>query len=129
LILGDGPPGTGCPVIASVSGSDLILIVTEPTVSGVHDMERVMKLANHFGIPTAVVINKSDLNTEQAARIETIAAANGSQVIGKIPFDRAVNDALMAGKTVIDYGESNANHAIHEIWKALQKELKRDQHT
>ncbi len=124
LILGDGPPGTGCPVIASVSGTDLVLIVTEPTVSGVHDMERVMNLSAHFGVPNVVVINKADLNTEQAARIEQIASAHGARVIGRIPFDRAVNDALMAGKTVIDYGEGNASTAMHEIWAALQAELK-----
>jgi len=125
LILGDGPPGTGCPVIASVSGTDLVMIVTEPTVSGVHDMTRVMKLAAHFGVPTVIVINKADLNTEQAARIEAIAALHGSRVIGRIPFDRAVNDALMAGKTVIDYGEGNASAALREIWAALQNELRR----
>jgi MinD superfamily P-loop ATPase len=124
LILGDGPPGTGCPVIASVSGTDLVMIVTEPTVSGVHDMERVMQLSAHFGVPTVVVINKADLNTEQAARIEDIAKAHGSRVIGRIPFDRAVNDALMAGKTVIDYGEGQATEAMHAIWAALQKELR-----
>ncbi|MFW6414566.1 MAG: P-loop NTPase, partial [Verrucomicrobiota bacterium] len=86
LLLGDGPPGTGCPVIASVSGTDLVVIVTEPTVSGVHDMKRVMQLAAHFGIPTAVVINKADLNPEQADFIDRIARDNNSQVIGRIPF-------------------------------------------
>jgi len=124
LILGDGPPGTGCPVIASVSGTDLVMIVTEPTVSGVHDMERVMQLSAHFGVPTVIVINKADLNTEQAARIEEIANAHGSRVIGRIPFDRAVNDALMAGKTVIEYGEGRATEAMHAIWATLQKELR-----
>lgn len=120
LILGDGPPGTGCPVIASVSGTDLVVIVTEPTVSGVHDMERVMKLAKHFGVPTVVVINKADLNRDQARRIDDIAASHGSRVIGRIPFDRRVNDALMAGKTVIEYGKSEAEEAIRHIWKNLQ---------
>jgi MinD superfamily P-loop ATPase len=124
LILGDGPPGTGCPVIASVSGTDLVMIVTEPTVSGVHDMERVIKLSAHFGVPTVVVINKADLNTEQAARIEDIANAHGSRVIGRIPFDRVVNDALMAGKTVIEYGEGKATEAMRAIWAALQSALK-----
>lgn len=123
LILGDGPPGTGCPVIASVSGTDLVVIVTEPTVSGVHDMERVMNLATHFGVPAVVVINKADLNAEQAHRIEDIAKAHGSQVIGRIPFDRAVNDALMAGKTVIDYGKSQAEQAIRDVWSRLQESL------
>ncbi|MBN1418033.1 MAG: 4Fe-4S binding protein, partial [Planctomycetes bacterium] len=119
-ILGDGPPGTGCPVIASVSGTDLVLIVTEPTVSGVHDMERVLQLANHFGVPGVVVINKADLNRSQAQRIEEIAAANGSRVIGRIPFDRTVNDALMQGKTVIEYGDSPAASAIRDVWRELQ---------
>lgn len=120
-ILGDGPPGTGCPVIASVSGSDLVVIVTEPTVSGVHDMERVMELAAHFRVPTAVIINKADLNDEQAKRIEIIANEQGAQVLGRIPFDRSVNDALMAGKTVVEYGEGKAESAIRGIWKCLQE--------
>ncbi len=123
LILGDGPPGTGCPVIASVSGTDLVVIVTEPTVSGVHDLERAMMLAAHFGVPTAIVINKADLNEAQARRIETIAAERGSRVLGRIPFDRVVNDALMAGKTVIEYGDSNAARAIRETWRNLQAAL------
>lgn len=122
-ILGDGPPGTGCPVIASVSGADLVLIVTEPTVSGVHDMERVLKLSAHFGIPARIVINKADLNTGQAERIREIGEKFGSRVIGKIPFDRNVNDALMAGKTVIEYGKGAAEEAIRQIWTELQKEL------
>lgn len=124
LILGDGPPGTGCPVIASVSGVDLVVIVTEPTVSGVHDMERVMKLADHFRVPAVIVINKADLNVAQAQRIEEIGKAHGSAVIGRIPFDRTVNDALMAGKTVIEYKESQAEKAIRTVWANLQTALK-----
>jgi MinD superfamily P-loop ATPase len=123
LILGDGPPGTGCPVIASVSGTDLVVIVTEPTVSGVHDMQRVMKLAAHFGVPTVIVINKADLNADQARRIEEIAEEYGSRVIGRIPFDRAVNDALMDGKTILEYGEGEAAGAVREIWGRLQEEF------
>lgn len=122
-ILDDGPPGTGCPVIASVSGADRVLVVTEPTVSGVHDMERVLSLTKHFGIPALIVINKADLNTEQAKRIETIAMEMGSRVIAGIPFDRNVNDALMAGKTVIEYGRGPAFEAMHNIWNILKKEL------
>jgi len=122
-ILGDGPPGTGCPVIASVSGTDLALVVTEPTVSGVHDMERVMNLAGHFGVPIAVVINKADLNAEQARRIEEVAEKHGSRVIGRIPFDREVNEALMAGKTVIEHGKGSAAGAIRATWRELQEVL------
>lgn len=122
-ILGDGPPGTGCPVIASVSGADLALIVTEPTVSGVHDMERVLELAAHFRVPAFVIINKADLNAEQTERIVQIAEQRKSRVIGRIPFDRSVNDALMAGKTVVDYGESSAAEAVRNIWEEVRKAL------
>ena len=123
-ILGDGPPGTGCPVIASVSGSDLVLIITEPTVSGVHDMERVLDLAAHFRVPTLVIINKADLNIVQAERISMIAMKRNSRVIGHIPFDRSVNDALMEGKTVTRYGEGAAANAIRTAWEEVQSALK-----
>ena len=123
-ILADGPPGTGCPVIASVSGADLVLIVTEPTVSGVHDMERVLDLAAHFGVSALVIVNKADLNTVQAARIDEIANQRNSSVIGRIPFDKAVNDALMAGKTVVEYGESAAADAIRSAWQEVQAAVK-----
>jgi len=123
-ILGDGPPGTGCPVIASVSGTDMALIVTEPTVSGVHDMERVLKLTAHFRVPAFVIINKADLNEEQAERIVQIAEQHKSRVIGRIPFDRNVNDALMSGKTVVEYGESAAAEAVRNIWKEVERMLK-----
>ncbi|NLF94403.1 MAG: P-loop NTPase [Oligosphaeraceae bacterium] len=123
-IIADGPPGTGCPVIASVTGTDLVVIVTEPTVSGVHDLDRVMTLARHFAVPVVVVINKADLNDAQAARIAEIAAAHGSRVIGRIPFDRAVNSALMAGKTVLDYDRSSqAAEAIRNIGQTLRNTI------
>ncbi len=120
LVLGDGPPGTGCPVIASVSGTDLVVVVTEPTLSGVHDLERVLNLAAHFGVPTSVVINKSDLNAEQTRRIERIAERAGSPVLGKIPFDRQVNDALMAGQTIIEYDDGDAATAVRTVWENLR---------
>lgn len=123
LILGDGPPGTGCPVIASVSGTDLVIIVTEPTVSGVHDMERVLQLSAHFRVQACIVINKADLNDEQAGRIEKIASRHAARVIGRIPFDHSVNNALMAGKTVVEYGESRAKEAILQIWGKLQEAI------
>jgi MinD superfamily P-loop ATPase len=122
-ILGDGPPGTGCPVIASVSGVDLVLIVTEPTVSGVHDMERVLELAAHFRVPALVIINKADLNTEQAERIRKIAAARDSGVIAELPFDSMVNAALAAGKTVVQYKESAAAEAIRQAWDGVRAAL------
>ncbi len=123
LILADGPPGTGCPVIASISGTNLVVIVTEPTVSGVHDMERVFKLTEHFDVPALVIINKADLNTEQASRIEEMAIQHKSRVIARIPFDRSVNDALMEGKTVIEHCKGNAEEAIRAAWVEIEKEL------
>ncbi len=123
LILGDGPPGTGCPVIASVSGTDLVVIVTEPTVSGVHDLERVLELTGHFGIRALVIINKHDLNSRQAGLIDRMAGEYNSRVIGRIPFDKNVNDALMTGKTVIEYGRSDAELAIRKAWEELLREF------
>ncbi len=121
LILGDGPPGTGCPVIASVSGTDFVVIVTEPTVSGVHDMKRVMQLAAHFAVPVGIIINKFDLNEDQVKQIEIIARTHSARIIGRIPFDRVVNDALMAGKVVVQYSESKATQAIRDTWAELKK--------
>ncbi len=121
-ILSDGPPGTGCPVIASVSGVDLVLIITEPTVSGVHDMERVLKLSAHFDVPSFVIINKADLNASQARRIRLLAEQMGSRVIGEIPFDHNVNEALMNGKTVIEHGRGPACEAVRALWDTLMIE-------
>ncbi|NLB60091.1 MAG: P-loop NTPase [Lentisphaerae bacterium] len=123
-IISDGPPGVGCPVIASVSGTDLILIVTEPTVSGVHDMQRVLDLAQHFQVPALVVINKADLNAEQAQRITQLAAQYHARVVGQIPFDETINDALIAGQTVIEYaGASRAAAIIAGIWQEVRQAL------
>ncbi len=123
LILSDGPPGVGCPVIAAVSGTDLIVVVTEPTVSGVHDMERVLALARHFQVPACIVINKADLNPEQASRIRQIGEKSGYAVIGEIPFDPTVNDALAAGKTVVEYSDGPTAAAIRGVWRELQARL------
>lgn len=122
-VLGDGSPGTGCPVIASISGVDIALIVTEPTVSGVHDMERVMKLCRHFDVRMMVCINKCDLNEEQAGRIHKLAEEYGGRVICEIPFDPAVNDALSQGKNLIEYGEGPAAEAVRTIWQELESEF------
>jgi MinD superfamily P-loop ATPase len=121
-ILSDGPPGTGCPVIASVSGVDMVLIVTEPTISGVHDMERVLQLAAHFDVPSLVIVNKADLNADQARKISRMAEEAGSRVIGTIPFDQNVNAALMEGKTVLEHGRGPAYEAILGLWDALRTE-------
>ena len=95
IVIVDGPPGIGCPVIASVTGATLVLVVTEPTVSGEHDLERVLSLARHFDIPAAVCVNKWDLNAEMTERIEEAARRAGARVAGRIRYDRAVTLAQM----------------------------------
>jgi len=118
-ILGDGPPGIGCPVIASVTGTDLILAVTEPTVSGVHDLERVLKLVNHFKVKSAIIINKADLNPDITKKIHKLADSVNSKVIAEIPFDRNVHDSLMAGKTIIEHGKGTAYETIKILWNKI----------
>jgi MinD superfamily P-loop ATPase len=125
-LFGDGSPGTGCPVIASISGTDVALIVTEPTVSGVHDMERVLQLCGHFDVPALICINKADLNPDQVRRIHEAAGQYGARVIGSVPFDPAVNDALMAGQTVVEHGDGPAARAIRGLWEKLEPELARE---
>ena len=124
-IIGDGPPGTSCPVIASVTGADLILMVTEPTVSGVHDLERIMELVKHFGVKSLVVVNKADLNKDMTGKIYEATERYNSKVIAEIPFDRNIHDSLMAEKTILEYGKGEACKIISCLWDAIAKELQK----
>lgn len=119
LILVDGPPGIGCPVIASVGGASAVLVVTEPTVSGEHDLERVLELALHFEIPAMICVNKWDLNQEATTRIEDKAIRLGAQPIGRISYDEVFTEAMVNGKLVIDYARSEAAKNIIEIWEKI----------
>jgi MinD superfamily P-loop ATPase len=105
-------------VIASVTGASLVLVVTEPTVSGEHDLKRVLSLAKHFGIPAAVCVNKWDLNGEMAARIEDAALKEGATVAGRIRYDRAFTRAQMAERTVVETGAPSAGD-IRTVWERL----------
>jgi len=116
----DGPPGIGCPVIASLSGVDCALIVTEPTLSGLHDTQRVMELTKHFNISVKLVVNKYDLNSAMADKIEEFCRKQGVPVIGKIAFDKTVVKALVAGKTIIDYADCAASNEVRKIWEELR---------
>jgi MinD superfamily P-loop ATPase len=98
LIITDGPPGVGCPVIASVGGATSVLIVTEPTVSGIHDMARAIELCQHFKVPVMVCINKFDLNPDNCATIERMARDGGLPVVGRVPFDQAFHPGHGTGK-------------------------------
>ena len=120
-ILGDGPPGTGCPVIAATTGADLALIVTEPGLSGIHDMTRAIKLAKHFELQVLVVINKSDINRVQNQRIHDICEQEKVTILGEIPFDETVEKALNHEKSIIEFSESRAAVAIMDIYQQLQQ--------
>ncbi len=102
IIIVDGPPGIGCPVIASLAGTSLALIVTEPTVSGEHDMQRVLALTKHFAVPAAVCVNKWDLNPDMTNRIEDGARREGARIAGRIRYDRAVTLAQLQGLAVVE---------------------------
>jgi MinD superfamily P-loop ATPase len=117
LILTDGPPGVGCPVIASLGGASAVLIVTEPTVSGKHDMVRVADLAAFFKVPAMVCINKFDLNVDASGEIETFVKEKGLSFLGCIPFDPAFTKAMVQGQTIFEYdGLSQAGEAVRQLW-------------
>ncbi|MCP4347877.1 MAG: P-loop NTPase [Desulfobacterales bacterium] len=124
LIITDGPPGTGCPVIASIGGADAVLIVTEPTVSGKHDMERVVDLAAHFKVPVMVCVNKSDLNPEAASEIEKFSEQKHLIFSGQIPFDPVFTKSMVQGQTILEYNtNSKTGQAVKNIWKKCQRNL------
>lgn len=120
-IITDGPPGIGCPVISSISGMDMALIVTEPTIAGSHDMERILELARHFDIKTMVCINKYDLDEGKTREIERYCQREGVEVAGRIPFDEEVVYALMEGLPVVNYGRGTSSHGEGKAAKAIQK--------
>ncbi len=122
-IIIDGPPGIGCPVIASITGTTMALIITEPTLSGAHDLKRVAALAKHFRVPVAVCVNKWDINPEMTGRIEETARELGAQPVGRIPYDRTVTQAQVAGKTIVEYGSEESVKAVREIWENVDRLL------
>lgn len=115
----DGSPGIGCVVIASITGCDLAIIVTEPTQSGMDDLMRVLSLTDYFNIKSSVIINKYDINSEMSNEIEELCNENGLKVIGKIPFDTTITKAMEEGKPIVSYKNSVAGQKIREIWSTL----------
>lgn len=124
FILIDGPPGIGCPVTASLTGVTIMLAITEPTLSGIHDLERILKLAEHFKIPSAVCINKFDINLENTDRIVAYCEKNGSKTIGKIPYEPKVVEALVNRKTVMEYPCNGVERIIHRMWGEIETFLR-----
>jgi len=119
LVIMDGSPGIGCPVIASLAGTDLALVVTEPTPSGFHDMERIVALARHFKIRVVCCINKYDLNLENSGRIEKWCDARSIPVVGEVPFEVAIPESVVRGIPYVEYAENSGTQEIRKIWRSL----------
>jgi MinD superfamily P-loop ATPase len=122
-IITDGPPGIGCPVISSLSGASLALLVTEPTLSGMHDLDRIISVCQHFGVPALVCINKYDLNEENTRQIESYCQNQKIEVASKIPFDNVVTEALTRGLPVVEYSDGKVSQEIEALWQATSRRL------
>jgi MinD superfamily P-loop ATPase len=120
----DGSPGIGCPVLASISGVDFVLIVAEPSISGLHDMKRILQTAKGLGARCAVCINKYDVNYDMANEIEAFCERVSVPVLGKIPYDRTVLEAVNACQTMAQYPDSKAGSAIAAIWDKINNHFK-----
>lgn len=125
-ILTDGPPGIGCPVISSITGTSLALVVTEPTASGIHDLERVIQLARHFEIPVAVIVNKSDINQSCTDSIRNYCTQKDIPLLGLLPYEKAISEAQRQGKAIVEYAPdlpvSKALRGISEHIISIYKE-------
>lgn len=119
----DGPPGIGCPVIAAITGVDLLLAVTEPTLSGIHDLERVVGVADHFDIPVMVCVNKHDINLLNTATIEAFCGKKGLEVAGRIPYEKKVTQAMVHKKSIIEYPCGAVTEEVRTIWEKVSRRL------
>ncbi len=126
LILIDGPPGIGCPVIASITGVDLVLIVTEPTLSAIHDLERIIGVAQHFHIPSVVCINKSSINAENTSKIEQYCKKNNILIVGKLPYDTTITQAMIHEQSVIEFSDGVLSQNICDMWDKILEVLKQN---
>jgi len=118
-IICDGPPGIGCPVISSLSGASLALLVTEPTLSGIHDLERVLGVCYHFDVPALVCINKYDINEDNTRQIEDYCQAEGVDVVARIPFDDAFTEAMVRGLPLVRYSRGAVSRQIGRLWQGI----------
>ena len=124
LIVVDGSPGIGCPVIASISGASLVVVVTEPTLSGLHDAQRVLELTKHFNIPACMCINKFDINLDMAEKIEDFCKKENIEIVGKISYSKYFTSAMIKEQSLIEFspdGEISAK--IKTMWKRLEERL------
>ena len=124
VTINDGPPGIGCAVISSLSGASLACIVTEPSVSGIHDMERVLQVCRHFSVPALVCINKYDINEEGTRQVEQYCDGQGIEVVAKIPFDTRVTEAQVQGLSIVEYtDDAHLVAPVEKAWKAVAARL------
>lgn len=124
-IITDGPPGIGCPVISSLSGANIALLITEPTLSGIHDLERVLGVCRHFGVPALVCVNKYDINEDNTRRIEQYCAAEGVDMVSKIPVDNVFTEAMVKGIPVVEYCRNGISREIERLWETISGRLGR----
>lgn len=123
FILIDGAPGIGCVATAAIADTDMALVVTEPTLSGIHDMERVSDLIEHFGIPMTVIINKWDINEENSERIATYCKEHNIEIIARLPYDETVTEAMAAGVPLVEHTDSEVAEGIRTAWNRMQEIL------
>ena len=126
-IITDGPPGIGCPVISSLSGADLALLVTEPTLSGIHDLERVVGVCRHFGVLALVCINKYDINEENTELIIKSCMDQRIEVVSKIPYEPKVSESIAEGVPLVEYMDNGASQGIRSLWQTLSKVVRANQ--
>jgi MinD superfamily P-loop ATPase len=122
-IISDGPPGIGCPVISSLSGANLALLVTEPTQSGIHDLERVLGVCRHFGVPALVCINKYDINKDNTRKIEDFCLIQGLRTAAKVPFDNVFTESIVKGIPVVEYSRDGVSKSIESLWQSISQLL------
>jgi len=124
-VITDGSPGIGCPVISSLSGANLVVLVTEATISGLHDLERVLKLVKNFSLKAVCIINKYDLNEEMSQNIECFLKEQDIEIVGKLPYDETFTKALAKAQTIIEYDKnSNLSTTIKNSWNKIKENIK-----
>lgn len=123
LILTDGPPGIGCPAIASLTGANFVLLVAEPTISAVHDLHRVVELVHHFQIPAAVLINKADVNPALEEEIRRFCHSSGLDVLGRLPYVEVFTEAQLRGQSVVEFDPDGLGRLFQDIWMNLERTL------
>jgi len=122
-VISDGPPGIGCPVISSLSGASLALLITEPTQSGIHDLERVLDLCRHFGVPALVCINKYDINEDNTRKIEDYCLSQGLRSTARIPFDNVFTESIVKGIPVVEHSRDGVAKSIESLWQSIYRLL------